>query len=176
MKMSECTETKNAFERARRYGAESSRLYFAKTHLLRCDKCRKQALKEDPLLIFSLLSLQKKEEHFWKGHWNRVAREVSIKKFWSWKIPVLQPSPLAAACAAVVMVTLVSIIALLNIGHREWTAQQIPIPIEYALPDEAILALQGPIVDTTIQPTAKVITLSVGDADVVMIFDENMDI
>lgn len=176
MNMSECTETKDVLKRAKRHGTRSSELHSARSHLLRCEKCRKYALGEDPLLIFSLLSLQKKEDRFWKGHWDRIAREVLIGKVWPWRIPFLQPSSLAAACTVVVAVTLISVIAILNIGRREWTAQQIPIPAEYTLSDEAVLASQAPIVDTTMQPAAKVITLSVGDADVIMIFDENMDI
>ena len=176
MIMSECTISVEQLRKFFEEELELSEIRSLKSHLLTCSNCRNEAIKKDPVLIFSLLSLQEKEKSFWKGHWDGIAHEISSKKMWPWRIPLLQPSPVAAALAAVIVITIISIITIMNVGHVEQTAQKLHSTIEYGITEKAELTFQTPIVDTTVQPTARVITLSVGDADVVMIFDENMDI
>jgi hypothetical protein len=172
--MTQCTSSNELLKRFSEGRLASDEAHDLKGHLLQCGECREEAVRKDPLIIFSLLSLRQKEKNFWKDHWERIAASMSVKRAWPWRFPLLQPSPVPAALAAVAVITIMSIVAVLNMGHVEQSVQQLQPVAPYA--EKTALSPQPPIVDTTVQPTARVITLSVGDTDVVMIFDENMDI
>lgn len=174
--MPDCASSKELIDRFIEGKLTSPEVQSLKVHLLSCTACRGKAMEQDPLVIFSLLTLQEKERSFWRGYWNRIAGEISASKIWRLRLPFLQPSPVPAALAALLVITIMSIVAILNVGHVPKTVQKLPARVEYGLTEQASLPAVAPIVDTTVQPTAKVVTLSVGDADVVMIFDENMDI
>ena len=147
-----------------------------KTHLRECEACLQDLYAVDPLLMFSLLSQQKKENSFWQGYWVSLREQISEKKGWFEWLGFARPLPAAAVLSSLVIVTFLFLFAILN---------QSPVgtpPVVEVLPAE-----EGVVEETVLNPplligegkgleSANIVTVSVENTDIVMIYDESMDI
>ncbi len=154
-------------------GEETQQL---KSHFLQCDVCRKLILRKDPLFIFSLLSQQKKEEHFWNGYWDPIREKIAVRKKWFEWLGFIRPLPATAVLSSLLLVTAFFLFIIISQTYFG------PVPtVEVNKPEDEVvekmvLTSPLPIVEGNLLPTAKIVTVSVGTTDIVMIFDENMDI
>lgn len=147
-----------------------------KAHLLKCEVCRRTLSEKNPLLMFSLLSQQKKEEIFWQSYWETIRERLKTKKIWFEWLGFSRPLPAAAVLSSLVIVTFLFLFVILN--HSPVG----PPPVVEVLPAEG-----GVVEETVLNPpllvgegkglkSANIVTVSVENTDIVMIYDESMDI
>ncbi|MEW5805809.1 MAG: hypothetical protein AB1756_00385 [Acidobacteriota bacterium] len=174
--MKECDTIKNLFAKYLRDDLGCDDAVSLRAHLLECHSCLDEAVLKDPLILFSLLSLQEKEETFWEGYWSRISEKITAHRGWPWSLELFRPIPAAAAIAIILIVTVVSIVSIFTLNPLKRPDGWGPVTMDYTSDEKPPVLLPEPLVDNVLQPTAKVITMHVGDTDVIMIFDENMDI
>jgi hypothetical protein len=80
---------------------------------------RRKLTADNPSAIFSLLSLQEKEESFWQDLWPGVSSEISRPALWRTIItaPVRAYRPALAVCAAVLLLAVTGIYVLRDGGQ-----------------------------------------------------------
>ncbi len=147
-----------------------------KSHVLECEICRHTLCEENPLLMFSLLSQQKKEEIFWQGYWETIRERIKTKKIWFEWLGFARPFPAAAVLSSLMIVTFLFLFIIL------YQSPVGPPPVV-----EVLTAEEGVVEETVLNPplligegkglkSANIVTVSVENTDIVMIYDESMDI
>ena len=147
-----------------------------KSHVLTCEVCRKLIQQEDPLLLFSLLSLQKKDERFWHGYWEPIREKIALQKGWFGRLGFMRPLPAAAILSSLLLVTALLLYMIMNQTFYGPAPTVEVLPLKDGVMEKDVLIYPLPVVEGEFTTTANIVTLSIGNTDVVMIFDENMDI
>jgi hypothetical protein len=137
-------------------------------HLRRCEACRRAAMAGDPTRLFSLLAARPLPRNVL----DRVATGVSAAVRGGEFVPVHLPSPRVRMVSAWAAAALLAAALLLPMaggerrpGHEDATAVLAPA----ALPRAGVQVVSSPGV-------SQVVDLTVGETQLVMIFDPGLDL
>ena len=110
-----------------------------KSHLLKCKACRHVLRRENPLLIFSLLSEQTKAKHFWQNYWETIRCRISTKKTWFEWMGFVRPLPAAAVLSSLVIVTFLFLFVIVKQGSVGPPPVVEIVPAEGEIAEETVL-------------------------------------
>ena len=147
-----------------------------KSHLLKCKACMHVLRRENPLLIFSLLSQQTKAKHFWQNYWETIRGRISTKKAWFEWMGFVRPLPAAAVLSSLVIVTFLFLFVIVKQGSVGPSPVVEIVPKEGEIAEETVLNPPLIIGEGEGLKSANIVTVSVENTDIVMIYDERMDI
>jgi hypothetical protein len=154
-----------------REGSES-----LKSHLLKCEACRHVLHRKNPLLMFSLLSQQTREDNFWYGYWETIRERISVRRNWFEWLGFVKPLPAAVVLSSLVIVTFLFLFVILNESPVGPPPVVEVLPAEGEVVEETVLNPPLLIGEGKGLESANIVTISVQNTDIVMIYDESMDI
>jgi len=90
--MKVCKEIAVLMDSYLRYELSEEETREIERHLARCPRCYKAVCLNEPSKLFSLLTLQEKEEYLWEGFWSRIKAAIEwerapVYRFrWSYRV------------------------------------------------------------------------------------------
>ena len=181
--MKDCKEIAALMDAYLRYELSEEETREIERHLASCPRCYKEVCSREPLKLFSLLSLQEKEEGFWEGFWTKVKGAIErerapVYRFrWSYRA-------IASVAAGLLIAFLVATFAWLHFYQAEkgiepsiltepWKGRGEAVPPEVAEELES----RYPTIDEVESPGLRIYNLLLEDqTKLILIFGQEIDL